>query len=72
MLFDAYNESSDFDNATIKADFEELYRLMNGNPLKENDEIIYAVYTRCRDYEKTGFIEGIKVGIALTQEIANY
>ena len=29
VLFDAYNESSGFDNAAIKADFEELYRLMN-------------------------------------------
>lgn len=39
VLFDAYNESSGFDNAFIKADFEELYRLMNGKPLKEIDEI---------------------------------
>ena len=41
VLFDAYNESSGFDNAAIKSDFEELYRLMNGKPLKEIDEIIY-------------------------------
>ena len=45
VLFDAYNESSGFDNAAIKADFEYLYRLMNGRPLKEIDEIIYAVCT---------------------------
>ena len=30
VLFDAYNESSGFDNATIKSDFEELYKLMYG------------------------------------------
>ena len=53
-------ENSGFDNAAIKADFEELYRLMNGKPLKEIDEIIYAVCTLCRDQEKAGFIEGIK------------
>ena len=57
------------DNAAIKADFEELYRLMNGKPLKEIDEIIYAVCTLCRDHEKAGFIEGIKVGIHLAQEL---
>ena len=68
VLFDAYNESSGFDNAAIKADFEELYRLMNGKPLKEIDEIIYAVCTLCRDHEKAGFIEGVKVGIHLVQE----
>ena len=65
VLFDVYNESSGFDNAAIKADFEELYRLMNGKPLKEIDEIIYAVCTLCRDHEKAGFIEGVKVGINL-------
>jgi hypothetical protein len=70
VLFDAYNESSGFDNATIKADFEELYRLMNGKPLKEIDEIIYAVCTLCRDHEKAGFVEGVKVGIGLGQELA--
>ena len=36
VLFDAYNESSSFDNAAIKADFEELYRLMNGKPLRKS------------------------------------
>ena len=65
VLFDAYNESSGFDNTAIKADFEELYRLMNGKPLKEIDEIIYVVCTLCRDHEKAGFIEGIKIGINL-------
>lgn len=68
VIFDAYNESSGFDNAAIKADFEELYRLMNGKPLKEIDAIIYAVCTLCRDHEKKGFIEGIKIGAVLARE----
>ena len=61
--------SSDFDNETVKSDFEELYRLTNGKSLKEIDEIIYAVCTLCRDNEKAGFIEGVRVGITLAQEI---
>ena len=69
VLFDAYNESSGFDNAAIKADFEELYRVMNDKPLKEIDEIIYAVCTLCRDHEKAGFIEGVKVGMSLAKEL---
>ena len=69
VLFDAHNESSGFDGATIKADFEELYRVMNGKPLKEIDEIVYAVCTLCRDHEKAGFIEGIKVGMSLAREL---
>ena len=43
VLFDAYNESSGFENAAIKADFEELYQLMNGKPLK-----LLRGYASCR------------------------
>lgn len=68
VLFDAYNESNGFDNAAIKADFEELYRLMDGKPLKEIDEIIYAVCTLCRNHEKSGFVAGIKIGLYLICE----
>ena len=70
MLFDAYNDTTGMDNEEIKADFEELYRLVNGKPLKEIDEIIYAVCTLCRDHERAGFVEGVKVGIGLAQELA--
>ena len=70
VLFDAYNESSGFDNAAIKADFEELYQLMNGKPLKEIDDIIYAVCTLCRDHEKAGFVEGITIGFHLKDAVS--
>ena len=70
LLFDAYNDTTGMDNEAIKADFERLYQLMNGKPLNEIDEIIYAVCTLCRDHEKAGFIEGVKVGIGLGQELA--
>ena len=70
LLYDAYNDTTGMDNEAIKADFEELYRLMNGKSLKEIDEIIYAVCTLCRDHEKTGFIEGVKVGMRLERELS--
>ena len=70
LLYDAYNDTTGLDNEVIKADFERLYQLMNGKSLQEIDEIIYAVCTLCRDHEKAGFIEGVKVGIGLGQELA--
>lgn len=57
-------------NVAIKADVEVLCRLMNGKPLKEIDEIIYAVCALCIDHEKAGFIEGMKIGVSLAQETA--
>ena len=70
LLYEAYNGTTGMDNEAIKADFEKLYQLMNGKPLKEVDEIIYTVCTLCRDHERAGFIEGIKIGIRLQSELA--
>ena len=69
VLYNTYNEYSCFENEQINADFEELYQRMNGKPLQEMDEIIYAVCTLCRDHEKAGFMEGVKAGIHLAQEL---
>ena len=44
-------------------------KFMNDIPLKEIDEIIYAVYILCWDHEKAGFIECIKVGMSLAKEM---
>ena len=65
VLYNTYNEYSCFENEQIQADFEELYQRMNGKQLQEMDGIIYAVCALCRDHEKAGFIEGVKIGMEL-------
>lgn len=57
------------DDTQIKADFEELYRIMNGMPLRQMDKIIYPVCTLCRGHEKAGFVEGVKIGMMLAREL---
>ena len=69
MLYECHNESNPYDNEQIKADFNELYRLMNGMELREMDRIIYPVCKLCRDHERSGFIEGIKIGVLLQAEL---
>ena len=69
LLFNVYAEFNRFDNQIIREDFNDLYTAMNGKTLREMDQIIYPVCTLCRDHEKTGFQEGIKVGIRLAQEV---
>lgn len=68
-LYECHNENHPYDNDQIKADFHELYQQMNGMSLREMDRIIYPVCTLCRDHEKAGFVEGIKIGIRLGQEL---
>ena len=48
---------------------EELYRQMNGMPLREMDKIVYPVCKLCRDHERSGFVEGIKIGVRLRTEL---
>lgn len=43
---------------------------MNGMHLWEMDNIIYPACRRCRDHERAGFAEGIKLGILLFSELA--
>ena len=69
MLYEAYSECNCLDDRHIKDDFHELYRLMNGMELRDMDRIIYPVCRLCRDHERSGFIEGIKIGIALQLEL---
>ena len=69
MLYEAYSECNRLDDAQIKGDFEELYRLMNGMELQEMDKIIYPVCMLCRKHERIGFVEGVKIGIMLEREL---
>lgn len=69
MLYEFHNENSPYDNEQIKADFNELYQLMNGMSLREMDKIIYPVCTLCRDHERAGFVEGVKLGVQLIREL---
>ena len=69
LLYEAYAESNRMDDGTIREDFNELYRQMNGMDLREMDRIIYPVCTLCRDLQRSGFVEGVKVGLRLSEEI---
>ncbi len=68
MLYECYSENNP-DNEQIKADFDALYQQMNGMSLREMDQIIYPVCKLCRDHEHAGFIEGIRIGVLLSQEL---
>ena len=70
LLYEAHSESNAMYDDEIKAGFHALYEAMNGMPLLEMDQILYPVCTLCRNHQKSGFIEGIRVGILLCTELA--
>lgn len=69
LLYESYNEVNSMDDDRIKADFDALYKAMNGMPLKEMDRIIYPVCRLCRDHEQSEFVNGIKLGVLLQAEL---
>lgn len=69
LLYEAYNEIHNMDYARTKADFHALYEAMSGMTLREMDTILDPVCTLCRDHQRSGFIEGIRIGICLREEL---
>ena len=68
LLYEVFSESNAMYDDEIKADFHALYEAMNGIPLREMDRIVYPVCTLCRDHQRSGFVEGVRVGFQLCLE----
>lgn len=69
IIYECYAQLSRMDNETIRKDFDELYQAMHGHSLREIDKVIDAVCLLCRDHEKAGFVNGIRIGIRLEDEL---
>ena len=69
FLYEAYAQMNPMEDAQIKADFDTLCQAMNGMELQDMDRIIYPVCTLCRDHERSGFVEGVKIGVQLAQDL---
>ena len=69
ILYEAHSETNAMYDDEIKVAFHALYEAMNGKTLREMDEIIYPVCALCRHHECAGFIEGVKVGMRMKEEL---
>jgi len=71
MLWNTYCQHNQLDSEHIKEGFTELYRHMKHLPLSDVDGVIDIVCFLCWEHEKAGFVEGVKVGIRLEQELTD-
>ena len=69
LLYSAFAELNNFDSQEAKELFHNIYEQLNHKPLREIDEIMDPVCALCREYEKAGFTEGVKIGIRLRDEL---
>ena len=66
-----YDQNCNSDSEEIKQAFEERFEAVNCKILQEKDEVIYAVCCLCRSHQQTGFVDGAKLGLYLSQELNN-
>ena len=71
MLWNTYCQHNQMDSEQIKNGFAELYSHIKHLPLSDVDGVIDIVCSLCWEHEKAGFVEGVKVGIRLGQELTN-
>ena len=70
LLYNTYYEHVCTDDTEgVKQAFDELYQSMTGKTLKAKDKIIDTVCSLCRLRQQTGFIDGIRLGLHLSQEL---
>ena len=70
LLYNTYYEHVCTDDTDeVKQAFDELYQSMTDKTLKEKDEIIDTVCNLCRLHQQIGFIDGIRFGLRMAQEI---
>ena len=70
MLWNTYCQHNQLDSVQIKDGFAELYNHMKSVAIPDMDGVIDTVCRLCWEHEKTGFVEGIKVGIRLFEELS--
>ena len=71
MLWNCYCQHNQMDTEQIKDGFAELYRHMQNIPIPDMDGVIDTVCTLCWEHERVGFVEGVKIGIRLEQELCD-
>ena len=61
LLFNYCHECNDSDTDAVKVAVEDMYQRMHGMPLREMERIVDAVCTPCREDEKAGLVEGLRL-----------
>ena len=69
-LYWCYMEHNRVDNCKTNDCYATLREKVN-LPLREYDEVLYIVSDLCLEYGRLAFLEGLKLGMLLTQELIN-
>lgn len=68
MLFWHYEENNAIDSEKIREQFAALREMMNLSP-RDYDQVFYTVSDLSLEHGRLAFVEGVKIGIALLNEL---
>ena len=69
QLYQAYAESHESDPAEIGDGFKELEDFLHILPLEDNNAVFNLCCRLCSAYERKAFLDGLKYGAHLIQEL---
>ena len=69
FLYHRYNDYNGMDTQEITSGFAALYQRLHGKSLQDLDKIIDTVCLLCLEHEKSGFVNGVKIGVRLQEEL---
>ena len=69
ILYEAYSESRMADSPSIREGYRKLGIAVQALPLKDNDAIMDAVCLISTALERTAYIQGIRTGVRLREEL---
>ena len=69
MLFEKYCDWNDLSSERSKMDFQEIHTLLIDACIGDTEPVMDVFCDVCHDYQRTGFCEGIRLGIRLYEEL---
>ena len=69
LLYRQYMELNVMDKTGIKIKLAKVNHILEKLPLRDNDELFCLTAVLCDEHEKRGFLNGIRIGAKLMQEL---
>lgn len=69
LFYEAYSDWNQIDDDTTRERIRILNERLKALTIPEADSVLDIVYSVCRCHQRTGFCEGIKLGVCLAEEL---
>ena len=69
MLYETYSDWNRLDNDATRECIRMLHERLNALSIPEEDSVLDIVYDICHSNQRSGFCEGIKLGVRLAEEL---